>query len=274
MVVDVNTTQVNGSSFWGALALVISLGAFAPGCAGGGTTVPCDPECLSAEECCEGTCMLIGMCGTPGVDSGPRPGVDSGPPPSDCAPECLDTQRCCGGVCIERSVPQGTDRRSDPSFANCNGCGLACVAERASSCSVPGGGTGTPRCLCGDFECIAGEACVLEGGNWFCINTSTDPSNCGAIGNRCAQGESCVSGVCLCGSSGGGSCTTGQACCAGACRDVSADPMNCGGCGVACLVNAPNCNSGTCGCGTGPACREPMLAMGSFPIPYQLSLTS
>ena len=41
--------------------------------------------------------------------------------------------------------------------------------------------------------------------------------------------------------------------------------MNCGGCGNVCPANAPSCNGGTCGCGTGPACAEPMAGALGMP---------
>lgn len=247
-----------------SLRSFLALGAFAlavfPGCAGGGRSNDCDPACAATQECCMGTCVFMGMCGGGGMDSGtPPPGTDSGTPPSMCTPECTDAQRCCGGSCVQRSVAPNTDGRSDPSFANCNGCGIACDSTRASSCSVPGGGAGTARCMCGDFDqCLPGEACVNEGGSFLCITTSTDPNNCGAIGTRCAMGESCVGGMCVCGSSGA-ACGSGQACCAGTCTDVSADPANCGGCGTVCTPNAPDCSGGSCTCAaSGRACTAPM----------------
>lgn len=271
------------------LAVAVSsmvLGALVAGCAGG------EGDCgdiADFELCCEGervvpsinvnhcgacgnacaagaTCNA-GVCSAGGMDGG---GNDAGPGGGMCGSSCNDTgdgatQRCCGGNCISRSVPQGSDGTSDPSFMNCNGCGIPCDPMRANSCSVVGGGTGMPRCLCGDFPaCRADEVCVNEAGTYSCISTSTDPDNCGMLGNECAEGETCLGGMCVCGGTGG-SCGAGEACCAGACTPILTDAMNCGGCGVQCGQNGPNCNNGTCGCGTGGACRPATPPMGGFP---------
>lgn len=45
-------------------------------------------------------------------------------------------------------------------------------------------------------------------------------------------------------------CPSGQTFCAGVCRDLSTDPMNCGACGAACAVGR-TCASSTCRCPTG-----------------------
>jgi len=244
---------------WSLFGLLAA--ASVPGCADNTRAGDCEPACAATQECCDGTCVFMGLCNPPGMDSGTTPpGTDSGPPVTTmCTPECTDQQRCCGGSCIQRAVPPDTDGRSDPSFGNCNGCGIACDSMRASSCSVPGGGEGMARCLCGAFEqCLAGEACVNEGGSFICISTSTDPNNCGEIGNMCATGESCVAGACVCGSSGA-ACSAGQACCAGSCVDTTMDPANCGGCGTVCTPESPQCMGGSCICPeSGRACDAPM----------------
>lgn len=267
--------------------VVLSFGGLVAACAGNGND-SCDPVCVDFTTCCNGACVSTiddeancGGCGiacaagqycesnscmgTPSGDAGMR---DSGGGGGTCRPECSASQRCCGSTCVGRSVAPSSDGRSDGSFQNCNGCGIACDTMRASSCSVPGGGEGMPRCLCGDFDqCRADEVCVSETGTWLCVSTSTDPNNCGSVGHACAMGESCSGGTCVCGSSGG-ACSGGQACCAGTCLDVSADAMNCGACGTACGTNAPNCVSGECRCGTATACRMPTAGM--FPAPSDI----
>ena len=52
------------------------------------------------------------------------------------------------------------------------------------------------------------------------------------------------------GCNGAPPCQTGQACCAGACIDVTSDPANCGNCNTACDTGE-TCAAGQCGCGMG-----------------------
>jgi hypothetical protein len=45
------------------------------------------------------------------------------------------------------------------------------------------------------------------------VDLQTDPANCGACGNRCANGTECVAGSCVC--VPGGTCQTDDDCCEG-----------------------------------------------------------
>ncbi len=274
--------RVEGSvmSFkWSVFASWIVLAWAVAGCAGN-TNAGCDTPCASSQVCCEGSCVFNlvdpdncgacgnvcasrmcsdGMCVGNPVDAGPD--IDTGPPGS-CSPTCASDERCCGTTCVEREQPRNVDGRpastEDPRspFNNCNGCGLRCDPMTAISCSVPTSGSGPSQCMCGDFSaCLAGEVCVNDGGRYQCINTSSNTMNCGAIGNSCAPGEACSGGMCVCGATGS-RCPDGQGCCGGAgCVDVSSDAMNCGTCGNVCPASAPNCQGGTCVCGTGPGAR-------------------
>lgn len=225
----------------------------------------CGMACAPGQFCRAGSCS-----GTPVTDGGGMPGVDGGPP-GMCSPVCSSAQRCCGTSCIGRNgVAIGSDGRSDPTFMNCSACGNACDADRASACSVPGGGMGTPRCMCGVFDqCGAGQMCLRSGTDFQCVNLMTDVNNCGMPGHRCADGESCTSGMCGCGTTGV-ACMAGEACCSGGCIETGADEMNCGGCGVMCNPGE-TCNAGMCVCGEGPdarRCTAPMagtFGMGGMP---------
>ncbi len=269
---------------WAAL---MSLG-LALGCSGagsrtgdGGVTPPgsCSPVCSSGQSCCSSGASYVcasfdsdpNNCGSCGVSCGGGScvgGVCTGVPdgggrdtsvgPGMCSPSCSSSQRCCGTSCSNRQAPAGMlDGRSDTSFSNCNGCGLACDTERASVCGQQLGGSGPPQCLCGNFaQCPVGQRCVSNGGTFTCADLSSDPNNCGEVGTVCGEGESCVGGVCGCGGTGA-ACVDGQACCGGACVDVTSDAANCGACGTACSAGE-TCAASSCGCGdTGVACSAP-----------------
>jgi hypothetical protein len=105
-------------------------------------------------------------------------------------------------------------------------------------------------------------------------NTATNNNHCGACNNRCATGQTCVSGVCTgmlpacypecvnpgpassslmqktCtnGVSGEAACPTGRRNCnlvEGCETNITCDPSNCGGCGVACAAGQ-KCCAGKC----------------------------
>jgi Stigma-specific protein, Stig1 len=68
-----------------------------------------------------------------------------------------------------------------------------------------------------------------QGRNQTCVDTQTDPRNCGACGNACSTGEVCENGVCT--RTCGNACGTGEVCENGGCfQDCSACPGTCGGC--------------------------------------------
>jgi hypothetical protein len=89
----------------------------------------------------------------------------------------------CSGTCVNT---QGSDN------SNCGACGAVCAAPEscaAGVCGCPGGGvfTGGLCCAAGQLACGTPAACD---------SVQTDVNNCGACGNKCATGDSCVSGVC------------------------------------------------------------------------------
>lgn len=102
-------------------------------------------------------------------------------------------------------------------------CGKVCLAVQTcqgGACQCPNGGK-----LC----------------SGVCVDTSTDPNNCGACGEGCYGGTSCQGGTCV--------CPSGLSLCKGSCTDLQTDPFNCSGCDVACAVGQ-TCDAGVCNCGT------------------------
>jgi hypothetical protein len=128
-----------------------------------------------------------------------------------------------------------------------------------------------PRGYClEDADCAGGlgnkihcasHACTCQVGGITCgstcVDTRSDPENCGACGHACATLAGCTNGVCA--------CEPGWLLCSGACADVAEDPSNCGGCGVACPANA-QCNAGVCQCFPGEhVCAGACVDEGSDP---------
>jgi hypothetical protein len=72
-----------------------------------------------------------------------------------------------------------------------------------------------------------------------CVDTDTDPANCGGCGAPCASGEVCSAGTC------GVTCLGGSTLCGTSCVDTDTDPANCGGCGAPC-PSGQVCGGGTC----------------------------
>lgn len=138
----------------------------------------------------------------------------------------------------------------------------------------PRGGSGTrvdsgttradagPGMMCGSGSCPVGTTCC----NDSCAQTQVDVANCGACGNACAAGQSCVAGMCTGSGPNPGtcspSCSSSQRCCGSSCVNISPPAgvldgrgdssfQNCNGCGLACDMD----RSSVCGTplgGSGP----------------------
>lgn len=82
-----------------------------------------------------------------------------------------------------------------------------------------------------------------------CVDTSTDPNNCGECGVQCSEGQVCSDGECAT------FCSEPYTNCGGACVDTQTDEDNCGECGNACnpseCTYGAYCYFGTCQCNIG-----------------------
>ncbi|KAH7083756.1 hypothetical protein FB567DRAFT_529854 [Paraphoma chrysanthemicola] len=103
-----------------------------------------------------------------------------------------------------------------------------------------------------------------------CINTATDPKNCGKCDNQISSGETCCAGKAVnlltdplnCGACGV-AVPSGQTCCGGKVVNTNTDGDNCGSCGAKCPANN-RCSAGAC---------TPSNCQGRGPIPRCSTIT-
>jgi len=188
--------------------------------------IACGGTCcnkLIADACCDGKCVDFsgdenncGGCGT--VCELGKDCVDGEcvclPDEVDCGNKCanllFDHDNCgtCGNACAaDEGCFLGECRCPDPTQDYCDGqcvsvgsdndncgwCGNKCLFGRecvAGQCEDP----------CGPCEDHVDGACVPKDGQTeckgACVNTQSDPNNCGGCGNVCPNSGGCQDGVC------------------------------------------------------------------------------
>jgi hypothetical protein len=110
------------------------------------------------------------------------------------------------------------------------------AASDIAAFDAPGGDVPADGGLtCGADETRCGDACV---------DTRSDPRNCGVCASACAAAQVCNAGVCTT------ACGAGLSNCASACVDLGSSNDHCGACGVAC-TGGTTCSAGTCVCPAG-----------------------
>jgi len=141
-----------------------------------------------------------------------------------------------GGVCV-------------PSSLTCNGQQpQICVStgtwqDVGPTCAdiVPGGGGG--KVAAKAAGALTGEACCAGA----CIDTTSDPNNCGSCGNVCTTTDPNATGATC---DGNGQCepicNAPLTACGGQCVDTNTDANNCGGCGGQCPASGDVCAQGVC----------------------------
>ncbi|HEU4535355.1 MAG TPA: FG-GAP-like repeat-containing protein, partial [Polyangiaceae bacterium] len=171
--------------------------------------------------------VALGGCGADDT-----PGSPAGPPAA-----CDAASVRCGGRC--------TQIATDP--ANCGACGRACAAGQAclaGACVDP-----CPSGACAEVCAPPFEAC----GAGTCADLRNDPSNCGACGRACPEGDFCAAGACVPRAGCAAPLTSCDVGGAELCADLRSDPSNCGGCGNAC-PGGQLCAAGVCA----TACAPPL----------------
>ncbi len=208
------------------------------------------------DEVSDGPCSLPNiMCGRACVDPAADPRNCGG-----CGINCGSGRVCINGRCDNecpaspvrqtRCNERCTDTNVDRS--NCGACGVACPDGQVCS-------AGTCQIECGArySSCMTSTAApdggVRDGGARDaasagpavrCADLRTDDQHCGACGNACPLGNTCINGACEL------RCPAGQSVCDGRCVDTMTSQTDCGACGTRC-TGLQRCTMGSC---TGMAC--------------------
>jgi len=214
-----------------------------------GTNTNCS-DC--GDVCTGGRSCVNGMCKCSSTSRECAPGRACCPDTRDCCGNgtcCPTGTKCCNNVCVNTN----SDRN------NCGTCGTNCTAGRVcvnGLCQCAPGTQAVGTCCC-----LAGQRCC----NNVCVNTNSDPNNCGTCNNQCFGGQICQNGQCICAPNSvpcGNNFAIPGACCMTnlpACVPVAAFPGGWGCCPAAnpqlCppLATDPPGSPGYC-CATGSPC--------------------
>lgn len=205
------------------------------------TIVGCLPNCGQGfccnHKCCGGTLCCNDQCVNGQTDNNNC---------GSCGNACTGGQTCQNGSCTcpgsqifcnNQCVPE-----SDPS--NCGGCGNVCTGCTQCTAVVSGSGGTTYQCTSG---CSPTQTCCSNGplASPSCVDTQTDPNNCGGCGTACSSGVCCTE-ACV---------PPGGQCCP---NPVTGVPFPCDSgedcCGDQCILSTNQC----CGAPNYNSCTPPL----------------
>ncbi len=177
------------------------------GSSGAGSTTGrsgfCSPPCGHDATCDAGACSCIAGASNCPLEDGGLNCVDENSDDSNCgscASICPVEATCTKGICDCDAGPACVTDAGLACFAlgddfyNCGSCGYVCP-DIASNCS-------DGSCQCSGRPGRTTPCLSEDAGYDICVDTSTDPGNCGTCGNDCgtsyASGADCFVGFCAC----------------------------------------------------------------------------
>jgi len=143
-----------------------------------------------------------------------------------------------------RDLPPLDSAEARSVLRNWLSCGVP-VVERMADDRPPGvepvGAIVAPSPTVDASSCAQG----LEVCQQMCVDTTSDPANCGTCDLACSGSEVCYDGGCL-----AGGCPGGTTDCGGACVDTTSSSAHCGDCTTTCGTNR-TCSASACVCVAG-----------------------
>ncbi len=247
-------------SFWMFLLMLSAAACSARG--GGGGGLGPDDDASTDDVATDDTPATPDAPVTPDAPAPDAPVTPDAPPPDMVATGCTRDSECTGSTWCDTSTGMCMPIVCTPGRASCVSASRARVCNDRGSMftemDCPGGCT-DGVCTGGMTTCTAPRM-MCEG---TCVDTSSNPANCGRCFNACAAGQTCSSGVCT----GGTTCGRPLVSCGGACVNTQTDARNCGACGVACATGQ-TCSSGVCTGGT-VTCAAPLTRCGTACVDTQ-----
>lgn len=211
-------------------------------CGAGSRALNCDGIDENGCETSLGSDEHCTACGDKCSDPA-KPCVVRNPRTSEYGCGCAPDQLYCNGQCVN---PRSSD-------FDCGGCGNVCDRNGDAGAPPPNAYYGCGDGECGRLKCNPGyRDCDGDPSNG-CETSLRDPKSCGGCGHVCGPGQQCraifpsqdFECACPAGKSWCDAFCVGNNC-VGACRDLSSDPLNCGGCGVKCGDDSVSGISGIC----------------------------
>lgn len=154
-----------------------------------------------------------------------------------CNGSSASTPEAGAGACIAGAV-QCIGQQ--PQVCEANGSWNSVGPKCSDIAPARAGGGGAPAAGAPEGGASAGESCC----SGACVDTTSDPNNCGGCGNVCTTSDPNATGATC---DGSGQCVTNcnanYTLCNGVCVNEQADSNNCGGCGLTCTGG---CTAGRC----------------------------